>query len=375
MVKLGTGRRTFFSRRSAGRWRAAMQSIAPTRFPLLVALALLATLSACRPSAEPPAPEPESEPPLLLRIQLLALEVHVASDALPEASRSEVMLTRRLQASALWSMAESAASPGEGAGQGGIRAGGQREGAQREGAQREGAQREGMADATSDAERGGRAPLPGALQARLRARVDVQRTAPARWESEVLLEVVPERRAALPAPLDAIGRGRVEGASGDAAERALERALGEAFELLEGRVIVLLGVDAEVLAALDDTRRALRISAWEEAAERRLEGGVEAARRHMEALAPPLDEEELRELLAVAGLLARLEAAEMAPLLLDRIPTRDARWLAAFLPALGRLPDPEVGRFLEVLAEGHESELVREQAAHWLGARGRGPGR
>lgn len=104
--------------------------------------------------------------------------------------------------------------------------------------------------------------------------------------------------------------------------------------------------------------------------EGRLSAVREAARRPLPEMAPlllvELEDADRELFLAVAGALASLRADAQAPALIASLDLESPDLLVAVLPALARLHHPDVPSFLEVLATGHASPMVRHAALQAL---------
>ena len=179
-------------------------------------------------------------------------------------------------------------------------------------------------------------------------------------------ELQARRRGALPAPPTAAAAFLLE-AREDEVRRARIREQARAIvHRLDEQARIRLGDDAIVLDAVGSSDRALRGVAVDEVRERRLQSAIPSLVDRLRALDVEAEPRDAAELLAILGALVRLGATDGAAEVIAALPVSDPALLQSAIPGLARLGGPEVGAFLQVLATGHDSAIVRELARERL---------
>ncbi|TVR04198.1 MAG: hypothetical protein EA398_02830 [Deltaproteobacteria bacterium] len=175
-------------------------------------------------------------------------------------------------------------------------------------------------------------------------------------------ELQARRRGALPAPPTAVVTFLLEDREDEVRRERIREQARAVVHRLDGQARIRLGDDATVLDAVGSSDRVLRGVAVDEVRERRLRDAIPSLADRLRALDVEAEPGDAAELLAILGALVSLGATDVAADVIAVLPVSDPALLQSAIPGLARLGGPEVGAFLQVLATGHDSALVRELA-------------
>ncbi len=143
--------------------------------------------------------------------------------------------------------------------------------------------------------------------------------------------------------------------------RAIGSDLDQVADAVSAAVSIVLGDDAQVVAALSEPRPGVIETAIRESARRELDAAVPALTA---LVASPHDDVAL----AAIGALSQMGAESAVTAIVARCPMDHPLFILAAAPAIARFESTEAIGFLQTLASGHPDEDVRAQATALLAA-------